>query len=108
MPEIELLDLSHLRIDQQADGGGERRALGRLRQPGDAERPSEAHVAPENATRHFDHAGELARSPGVVKTFLAPDSRFRVAPTFTRISPSNRKGIAATVRPVSKRGWFMV
>jgi IMP dehydrogenase len=54
---LEILDRGHLWIDQKADGGGESRPLGDLRQAGDAERAAQTGVAAEHAARHLDETG---------------------------------------------------
>src|SRR5207344_1517787 len=48
-PRFEMFQMSHLRIDQEAGGGGEGRTLGLLRQSGNAERATDAHRPVENA-----------------------------------------------------------
>ena len=60
----ELLDLRHLRVDDEADRRRERRALRRLRQSLDAERPPDADVLSEDAPRRLGEPGQLARAAG--------------------------------------------
>src|SRR5215207_1962547 len=61
---LEVLDPRDLRINEEADRRGERRALRRLGQPGDAEGTSDADLPIEDLPREVGNAGELAGAPG--------------------------------------------
>src|SRR5580704_1338820 len=54
-----VFEACHLRIDHQADRGGEGRALAGFRQPFDAERPSDARLAGDDRAGELRHPGQL-------------------------------------------------
>src|SRR6185312_12256357 len=59
-----LLETRHLGVDHQPDHSREGRPLGRLRQASHAERPADAHAAPQNAARRLRQADKLAGAAG--------------------------------------------
>src|SRR5258708_3491321 len=63
MPRFDVLQMSVLRIDQQARRNRERRALRLIGQPAKPERTADPHRAAENPGRQFKGSGELRRAP---------------------------------------------
>src|SRR5205085_2167115 len=61
---LELLEMRHLRIDQESRCDRERRTFGRLGQAGDAERPADPYAARENTGGGLGQPRELARASG--------------------------------------------
>src|SRR5229473_8612461 len=59
MPRFDVFKMSVLRIDQEARGDRERRALGLIGQPAEAERAADPHRPAENPGCKFGKAGEL-------------------------------------------------
>src|SRR5665213_446503 len=62
MPRFDVFKMSVLRIDQEAGGNRERRALRLIGQPAEAERTADPHRAAENAGGKLGEAGELRRA----------------------------------------------
>src|ERR1700726_3059123 len=62
MPRFDAFKMSVLRIDQQARGNRERRALCLTGQPAEAERAAEPDRPAENLGGEFGKAGELCRT----------------------------------------------
>ncbi len=61
---LKMLEMRGLRIYQQPGRYCEGRAFGRVRQPGDAERPPDAHRPAENAGGEFGQSGHLTGAAG--------------------------------------------
>ena len=59
-----MLQMRHLRVHQQAGGGGKSGALGFLRQAGNAERAADPDRSIEDASGQIGEAAELARASG--------------------------------------------
>src|SRR6202011_1449807 len=62
MPRFDVFKMSVLRIDQQARGHRERRALRLIGQAAEAERAADPHRPAENPGCEFGKAGELRRA----------------------------------------------
>ena len=54
MPRFDVFEMSVLRIDQEARGHRERRALGLVGQPAETERAADPHRPAENPGGEFD------------------------------------------------------
>src|SRR5579862_257124 len=61
---FEMFEMRRLRINQQSRRDSEGRALGGVRQSGNAERPSDAYRPAENASGKIRQSGKLARTAG--------------------------------------------
>src|ERR1700761_2940386 len=62
MPRFDMFEMSVLRIDQQARRDRERRALGLVGQPAEAERAADPHRTAENLGGEFGKTGQLRSS----------------------------------------------
>ena len=59
MPRFDMFKMSVLRIDQEPRGNRERRALGLIGQPAEAERTADPHRTAEDLGCKLDKSGEL-------------------------------------------------
>src|SRR3954465_2142127 len=59
MPRFDMFKMSVLRVDQEARGHRERRALGLAGQPSETERAADPHRPAQYLARQFGNAGEL-------------------------------------------------